>query len=56
MNELDYFKNTREKRLKNYLKKLLFRINPDKDDAIILNNLITRINGIIKRIKRNTLP
>ncbi|MGC8764784.1 MAG: RNA methyltransferase [Brevinematia bacterium] len=50
LNELNYFKNTPETRLKNYLKKLLFRIKPDKNDAVILNNLFTRVNGIVKRI------
>ena len=52
LNEINYFKNTSEKRLRNYLKKLLFRMKPDKNDALILNNLITRVNGIIKKVKQ----
>ncbi|MCX7821068.1 MAG: RNA methyltransferase [Brevinematales bacterium] len=47
---LDYFKNTKDTRLKNYLNKLLHRIKPEKGDIIILGNLIDRIQGIVKRI------
>ncbi len=47
---LDYFKNTSDKRLKNYLSKLLHRIKPEKGDIVILSNLVDRITGIVKRI------
>ncbi len=47
---LDYFKNTTDKRLKNYLSKLLHRTKPEKGDIVILSNLVDRVTGIVKRI------
>ncbi len=47
---LNYFKNTDKRRLKNYLRKLIYRTKPEKGDITILTNLVERITGIVKRI------
>jgi tRNA/rRNA methyltransferase len=52
--EMDFFKNVPEWRLKNYIKKVLIRSKLDRYDVLVINNLFTRLQGVIKRLKKES--
>jgi tRNA/rRNA methyltransferase len=50
LTQIDYFKNHKEDRLKSLFKKFLFRANLDRMELQIIDNLVSRVKGIVKRL------
>jgi tRNA/rRNA methyltransferase len=52
--EMEFFKNVPQWRLKTYLKKILIRAKLDEYDAKVIKNVFYRIAGIVKRMKKDS--
>lgn len=50
---LDFFKNVPKSRLNNYLRKIFTRADLDSYDTNVIENIFTRIEGIVKRIRKD---
>lgn len=53
MDGLGFFKNVPKNRLNNYLRKVFTRAALDTYDANVIRNIFTRIEGIVKRIRKD---